>query len=307
MLGGAGFIGSHIASRLAGAGHAVTVIDGLLPETGGRRENVESPVRFIDQRIEDVQDLEAILRQSDLIVDAMAWTAHRSALENIRYDLDLNVSAHAVLVQALRSIGKGRVIYLGSRSQYGAVDEGEITEETPMRPVDVQGIHKAAAESYFRINADQGIDTVSLRFPNCAGERQPRDSGEAGLISSMIRVLMAGGEVEVYDATRMRSVVFAPDVAETVLRLSDHPVRGFEAFNLAGETLTIEHLARILIEIVGSGSYAIKPLPREVAAIDIGSAPMSERKLAALLGRVPRTSLREALEVTVGYFRGASA
>ena len=111
----------------------------------------------------------------------MGWTSHNAALQDPAYDLSLNIGAHLSLLKALKATPRS-AIYLGSRAQYGRPNVVEITEETPMIPEDVQGLHKVAAEGHFRIASKFGLPAVSLRFPNCFGERMPSQGDDIGLI-----------------------------------------------------------------------------------------------------------------------------
>ena len=200
VLGGAGFIGSHVTRRLVEAGARVVVIDGLLEGTGGRREHLEPvlpQIRFLDRRGQDVPNLAAIVGECDAVVDAMAWTAHRLALQNPVHDLHLNAASHLHVVQLLRRGQKA--IYLGARSQFGNPPVAEIAEDSPMTPVDVQGIHKVTGESYYRVYARiRNFDAISLRFPNCFGERQPTTGEDIGLVGQFIRTALCGGTIEVF-------------------------------------------------------------------------------------------------------------
>src|SRR3954454_18867383 len=152
VLGGAGFIGSRVVERCVAAGLQTTVIDGMLPKTGARPANLNacrSSINLETRRIEHAENLSDVLRSSDAIVDCMGWTCHRSAALDPLYDLELNVQSHVAWLSRVPPRREQRVIYLGSRVQYGRVD-GVIDESTPMRPVDVQGVHKLAAEHHFQ-------------------------------------------------------------------------------------------------------------------------------------------------------------
>ncbi|MFO0760799.1 MAG: NAD-dependent epimerase/dehydratase family protein [Byssovorax sp.] len=306
VLGGGGFIGSHVAERFHREGDRVVVLDGLVPGTGGRAENLAAlppEIRQICARIEDAPDLDALLDEAEVIVDSMAWTAHHLALESPRRDLDLNAASHLALLERMPRAAHKTVIFLGSRGQYGNPKAPVITEETPMVPEDVQGIHKLAAESYFRVYAKRGgFGATSLRFGNCFGPHQPREGRDIGLIGGFVRDLLAGKTVEVYGGGRTRFIVYAPDVAAVVHRLSRLVSPGFCAYNHAGHHVAIETLVRMIQEIVGRGDVRIAPMPDEVRRLDIGEARFSEDRLAAALGEVPRTNLRAALEATARDF-----
>lgn len=307
ILGGAGFIGSQIVTKFYQAGYHVIAIDGLINQTGGRIANLNpmiSEIQFLNSCIEDVCNLAELVAQSDVIVDCMAWTAHRLALLDPMYDLKLNAASHLHLIQHLPGIRNTKVIYLGSRSQYGNPKVKQITENTPMIPEDIQGIHKLTAESYYRVYTRlNGLNVVSLRFPNCFGENQPVSGDDIGLIGHFIRDLLSNRCVEIFGHRRKRYLVYVNDLAEVVVRLSRKQIAGFSAFNLSGYEILIEDLVKTLIELIGQGTYHLKDFPHEIKSIDIGNAQFSEAKLKATLGEIPKTDLRSALLATIAYFK----
>jgi UDP-glucose 4-epimerase len=309
VAGGAGFLGSGIATRYAAAGWDVTVIDGLVERTGGRAQHLAglgAGVRFLQERIENVPDLPTIVSAHDVVVDCMAWTSHRLAMQEPVRDLRLNAESHLHLIEALQVSAGPPVIYLGSRSQFGDGIGDEIGDDSPMIPRDVQGIHKLAGELYFRVYAkSRGRRAISLRVPNCFGPRQPVTGDDIGLVGSLIRDLLAGTTVEVFGDARRRGFAFAGDIADVVYRLGQVSPDGFLPLNFGGWSLTIEALVEQLVQVVGRGGYTRAPLPASLEHVDMGNAHMRSEGLQALLGEVPMTDLPSALAATVAYFRRA--
>lgn len=307
VLGGAGFIGSHIADRFQQEGWAVTVLDGLLAKTGGRTENVAAligKINFVSTPIESTPNLSDLINQADVIVDAMAWTAHTLALKDPLYDMRLNVESHLHLIQELADHPAKRVLYLGSRGQYGNPKTAEITEDTPMAPEDVQGTHKLSAESAFRIfSKASGMNVVSLRFGNCYGPRQMADGADLGLVGNFVRDLLEGRTISLFGGGRFRNIIYVKDVADVVFKLATASTTGFQAFNLAGERMTIGELVKTLIAVMGKGAVEEKPMPEEIKAMDIGNAVFSEAKLKKFLGVWQATPLKTGLADTIHYFR----
>jgi UDP-glucose 4-epimerase len=307
ICGGAGFLGSHVARRFVAAGDLVTVVDAIVPGTGGSLDHVAAIRDRIELRvapIEAVSDLRGLVGASDVIVDAMAWTRHLAAVEDPLQDMRLNLAAHLTLVQALRRQGPRLVIYLGSRSQYGRPPARVVSEDEPMAPRDPQGVHKVAAESHLKNYAAlDGYGVVSLRLPNCFGEHQPVSGEDIGLVGGFIRTLCQGGTVTVYGAGRRRALLYAPDAAEIVARVADRSVPGFVPLNVGGDEVEIRDLAARLCAEVGSGAVATDVMPPEVAALEPGDAAIDESRLRALVGELPHTDLNDALRRTVAYFR----
>jgi nucleoside-diphosphate-sugar epimerase len=307
VFGGAGFLGSHLARRFVQRGDEVVIVDGLMAETGGslaHLADVAEHITICEASIDRIADLDSLVAGAAVVVDGMAWTRHNAAFDDPLYDLRLNLESHLHLLTCLRRRPPPLVIYLASRGQYGRVAEGVITEDTPMLPQDVQGVHKGAADHLFRIYAARyGLNVVSLRLPNCFGEHQPTTGDDIGLVGGFIRTLLRGGAVKVFGAGRWRGLLYAGDAAEIVSRLSDAAVTGFVPLNVAGNPVAIDDLARQLVALIGQGTVECEPLPRDIQLRDTGDANVADDRLRAIVGDIPTTALEPALLATIAYFR----
>lgn len=308
ILGGAGFIGSHIAAAFVRRAARVTVVDGFLPDTAAREANlagISMQVELVRTRIEECKHLVELLRQAELVVDCMALTAHHLGMEGPLRDLELNVRSHVVLIEALRKVPGKRVIYLGSRGQYGRATVDAITEETPQVPVDTQGVHKLAAEGLFRVYANRrDFHAVSLRVGNTYGEHQRTRGRDLGLVGGFVRDLLDGKPAKIFgEPSRRKSLVYVRDVAETVVSLSARACQGFNAYNVAGREVTLGDLLDTLVAAVGSGAWAVEAFPEHVKQMDVGEARFSDEKLERALGSLAKTDLATAVTNTVAYFR----
>ena len=309
ILGGAGFVGSNIVQVFLNNGYQVTVIDGLLQKTGGSKTNLKhflSQITFVHSKIEDFESLKECIEKHHVIIDCMAWTSHKEALEDPVYDLKLNLSSHLHLIKnILKNENKNKkIVYLASIGQFGNTNSLTIDEVTPMVPIDIQGVHKLAAESYYRIYSNlNGLNIISLRFPNCFGFNQPFTIEDIGLVGGFIRDLLQDKNVIIFGKQRKRSIVYASDIAEIVFRLINQSWVGFHPLNVAGSYLSIEKIVVNLIKIIKKGGYTFEPMPDNIKKIDMGSSPIREEQLKKLISEVPKTNLESALSVTVDYFK----
>ena len=306
VFGGAGFIGSTICHRLSAKGFHVTAIDALLPRTSGSAANLQvagASIEFIQQRAEDLASLADLLRGCDLVVDAMGWTSHREAFEDPEYDLALNVASHLAVIRTLPGALPKKLVYLGSTHQYGRVEQGPVAETQPLVPVDVQGVHKAAAEHHYRIAAERyGFPVISLRFGNTFGPGQPLVGPDIGLVGGMIRRALTGDPIVVYGEERYRTLHYAPDLARIVEQLAALQLSGFLALNVPGQRVVIADLAKEIAECAG-GSVVQEPLPAAVAAVDIGNARLDCTLFEKHLGQHEPTPLKEAIAATAQHAR----
>ena len=210
ILGGAGFIGSNIVKHLLKFNKDLTIIDGLLPFTGGSEKNISDyldNISFIHANIEEVKNIGDLTAKAELIIDCMAWTSHLKAIEDPLFDLKLNAASHLFLIKHLKE--NQNIIYLGSSAQYGNPSQHEITEETEMRPEDPQGIHKLTAESYFRIYSKiKKFNVISLRIPNCFGVNQPFIGDDIGLVGGFIRDVFNEKKIEIYGHKRKKNLLY---------------------------------------------------------------------------------------------------
>jgi UDP-glucose 4-epimerase len=229
----------------------------------------------------------------------MGWTSHLEAFKDPEYDLALNLSSHLVVTRAMPVARPRQVVYLASTHQYGRVLNGPIAETHPMVPLDVQGIHKTAAEHHYRIVAERNdLSVVSLRFGNTFGPAQPLAGGDVGLIAGMIRKSLAGGTIEVFGEGRMRTAHYAPDLAKMIEGIARRELAGFAAVNVPGEHVAISELARQIALCTG-GTVSKRPLPSDISVIDTGNAPLDCALFAKYFGEPQLTPLAAAVAVTI--------
>ena len=308
MLGGLGFIGSNVANYFAEKGCDVLVIDGLVEGSGGKKENVGSKlIQVLIKNIFDLDDLKEIIQSRDVIVDCMGWTSHLEAMENPMHDMRSNLESHIVLIKALEGFINKKVIYLGSRGQYGAGlgEYSTIVESCPLLPLDVQGINKAAAEFYFRIYAPiYNYSCLSLRLPNCFGRNQKYEGNDIGLVGGFIREAINGRQIDIYGNNRRRSVLYVGDLIEIMARLMELDFKGFQPININGTTMKIHELAAKIVALAGKGTMNHNPLPQKLETIDMGGLPLDETVITSLIGDIQYTPIDNALSDVIHWFKG---
>ncbi|HZU75862.1 MAG TPA: NAD-dependent epimerase/dehydratase family protein, partial [Dehalococcoidia bacterium] len=155
VTGGMGFIGSTLARRLNALGAEVAVLDNLNPGQGGNPANLEDIASKLEIRIGDQADAALVtemVRGRAVVFNLCGRSAHMDSLRDPFGDLHANTAAQLTLLEAIRQHNPdARVVFAGTRSQYGRTRTLPVHEDHPQVPADINGANKAAAERYHLI------------------------------------------------------------------------------------------------------------------------------------------------------------
>jgi UDP-glucose 4-epimerase len=310
ITGGLGFLGSSLAIALVDLGARVVLVDALLPLYGGNYYNIEGIKDRVEVHIADIRDSEAmdrLVQGQDTIFNLAAQVSHLDSMTDPLLDLDINARGNLVLLEACRRFNPiVKVVYAGTRGQYGRPVETPVREGHPMRPTDFYGVDKAAAEQYhFLYNKVCGLRAASLRINNTYGPRHQMKHAKYGTLNWLIRLAMEGRSIRVYgDGSQLRDYNYVDDVTEAFLLVGARSEADGEAFNLgSGQPIRFLDLVKVIIETVGNGSYECVPWPQERLAIEVGDYVADYSKIYRLLGWSPKVSLAEGLARTVEFYR----
>ncbi len=309
ITGGLGFIGSNLAIRLVELGAQVLIVDSLLPDYGGNRFNIE-PVRDVVRvNIADVRDphaMNALVPGQDFLFNLAGQVSHLDSMTDPFTDLDINTRSQLSILEACRHHNPDiKIVYAGTRQQYGKPDYLPLDERHLQHPTDVNGVNKLAGEWYHIIyHQVYGLRTASLRLTNTYGPRQLMRHNRQGFIAWFVRLAMDGGEIQVYgDGRQRRDLTYVDDVVDAFLRAGASDVANGQVFNLGGDTpVTLGDLAHLLVTLTGQGHVRLIPWPTERAKIDIGDVFSSYARIEAALNWRPRVTLRDGLARMIAYY-----
>jgi nucleoside-diphosphate-sugar epimerase len=302
VLGGAGFVGSAIVKEFGALDAEVRVLDALFIDTFADRRRVSDIASLGSLIVDDVTlcpDLAAHLDWAEIIVDSMGWSRHSEGERDPERDMALNLGSHIAVIKAARRLKPRPLVFLGSRHQFGAAS-GAIDDDAPFQPIDVQSIHKCAAEHHFRKFAERENWPVrTLRFGNAFGPGLPCGDGDVGLIGGFFRDLLRNQSVEVFEGNRRRNIAYTADIAVLVRRLAMLNASGFVGMNFPGLDVSVVTLAESLQQTIGKGKVERQSMPVEIAAREIGAAQFISSRLKAEFPDFAPTDFGTALSETV--------
>ena len=310
ITGGLGFIGSNLAHRLAGRCRDLLIVDSLIPAYGGNLFNIagiEDRVRVNIADIRDENGMDYLVRGQDCIFNLAGQVSHLDSMQDPYTDLEINCRSQLSLLEACRKHNPGvKVVFAGSRGQYGKIRFLPVTEEHPIRPTDVNGINKQAGEWYHLLYNDvYGVRACSLRMSNTYGPRHHMRTSRQGVLSWFIRLALDDREIPIYgDGSQMRDFNYVEDVVDALLLVMASDATNGQVYNLgSGEPRSLREAAELVVAVCGTGRVKLVPFPEENRKIEIGSYAADFTKIAQAVGWKPRTPLRDGVERTVAFFR----
>jgi UDP-glucose 4-epimerase len=310
ITGGLGFIGSNLARALVGAGAHVLLVDSLVPEYGGSLHNIagiEDKVTVNISDVRDVHSLRYLVRGQDVLFNLAGQTSHLDSMEDPYTDLEINCRSQLSILEACRHHNpEARVVFASTRQIYGRPQYLPVDERHPLAPVDVNGINKTAGEWYHLLYGSlYGLHVSVLRLTNTYGPRMRVRDARQTFLGHWLRLIVSGDELVVFgDGDQRRDFTYVDDAVGAFLLAAQRSEADGQIFNLGDERhVSLLELARMLVELYGSGSYRTEPFPSDRKAIDIGDYYADYGKIHAALGWQPRVSLEEGLERSLAFYR----
>jgi UDP-glucose 4-epimerase len=311
ITGGLGFIGSNLARRLVALGSDVTVVDSLIPDYGGNLYNVEGIRERVQVNVSDVRDthsLRHLVLGKQFLFNLAGQTSHLDSMTNPMPDLEINCQAQLSILETCRAHNpKIKIVFASTRQIYGRPMQLPVPETHPLNPVDVNGINKMAGERYHLLYNDvHGIPATALRLTNTIGPRMRVKDARQTFVGIWVRQLLEGKPISVWGGKQLRDFTDVEDAVDAFLVVAANSATNGQVYNLGGsEVIDLGALAKLMVEVNGSGSYEINEFPAERRAIDVGDYYADFSKIRDGLGWEPKRSLRETIETTLRYFREA--
>jgi UDP-glucose 4-epimerase len=292
ITGGAGFIGTALANRLAGEGHEVRVLDDLSAGDPGR---LLHEVTFTRGDVNDIPKLWSLLQGVQCVYHLAARV---SVSESVLYPRDynaVNVGGTVSVLEAMRDAGVKRVVLSSSGAVYGEQASQPLRENMLPDPRSPYAVSKLAAEYYVRTTGILwGIETVSLRVFNAYGPHQQLPASHPPVIPAFIKQALKGGSIVVHgDGRQTRDYVYIDDVVDALFAASTAPNVDRLVINVGSG---VETSINRLVELLGA-TMGMELTPLYVSKQDGGVSKMRASLALAeeKLNFQPKVDLAEGL------------
>ena len=301
VLGGGGFLGSHLCEGLLAHGHSVRIFD---------RPNLQRYVRLAtDPTVEWVEgdfcnseEVSQAVPGCDVIYHLVSTTLPKSSNDNPVYDVDSNVIGSLNLFAAAYKSKVKKIVFVSSGGTvYGVPEEIPIQEAHPTNPICSYGISKLTVEKYLELYRGlHGTDYCVLRLANPYGERQ-RITGAQGAVAVFLHKAVRNEEIEIWgNGDVVRDYVYVGDVVNAFLSVLENAGEP-RIFNIgAGVGKSLNELLAAIEEVLG------KPVIRKYLpgrSFDVPVNVLDISRAHRYLGWQPKVSFYDGLSRTLQWIR----
>jgi len=303
VTGGAGFIGSHLATALVERGDKVRVLDNLSTGTPKNLAHLGGKVELVEGDLLDRTKLEQAVASMDVVL-------HQAALASVPRSVANPLETHAAcatgtleLLDAARRAGVRRVVYAGSSSAYGNQPYMSKRETDVPSPLSPYAAAKLAGEAYCQaFTASYGLETVVIRYFNVFGPRQDPNSEYSAVIPKFVVAMLAGKRPTIFgDGMQSRDFTFVENVVRANLAAAEAPAAVGRVINVAtGRQFSLLELVDSINRVLGT---SIKPTLADARAGDVRESLADITRARELLGYEPTVDFDEGLRRSIEYYR----
>ena len=312
VVGGLGFIGVNLVDRLIREQARVTVLTPSRERHAEQGDAFEHQgVRLVEGDVRDRELLPALVQPQALVFNLSGQSGAVRSMEDPWTDLDINLRGNLVLLESLRASGsKAKLIFAGSRLEYGKPEAVPVGEEQMGDPLCLHAVHKRTVEEYFKLYAKLfGQRYAIARVTNPYGPGQPKGRTAYGVINRLIHLALAGEALTIYgDGRQLRDYVHVGDVVDALLAMATADQSDGRAYNVgSGVGTSLIDVANMVIAVAGRGRIEHVPWPALAAQIETGDFVADISRGQRELGWAPKRGLRAGLEDTVAHYRGLAS
>ncbi|MBI4539314.1 MAG: NAD-dependent epimerase/dehydratase family protein [Gemmatimonadetes bacterium] len=304
VIGGAGFVGSHLVDQLIQEPvREIVVLDNLVrgSRTNLREAMTDARVRLVEGSIGDLELLRDLVREADCVFHLAALWLYE-CVHQPRAALDVNVVGTFNVIEAACEARVKKLVYSSSASVYGDAVFTPMTEEHPFNNRTMYGATKIAGEQFLRAFYDQRqLDYVGLRYMNVYGPRMDYKGAYVSVIMKVLDRIEQGRPPVIFgDGSQAYDFIHVSDVARANILAAKSDATD-EFFNVGtGQKTTIRELVGMLLELTGSD---LQPEYRPETTAFVTHRLADTVKAEKMLGFSAEVGLDEGLRSVIEWRR----
>jgi len=301
VLGGSGFIGTHLVGGLLGRGYPVRVYDRSPSRFGPTPRDAE----YVEGELGNHGLIREAVEGVEVVFHLVSTTLPKTSNDDPTYDVRSNLLDTLQLLEACVEAGVRKIVFASSGGTvYGLPRAVPIAEDHPTEPITSYGIVKLAVEKYLGLFYHlHGLDYAALRVSNPYGPYQ-NPEGQQGAVGVFLRRIRAGEKVTIWgDGGVVRDYLYVSDLVDAFVRAAEAKTR-HKVLNVgSGRGASLNALLGVMAGVVGE-EPAVEYLPGR--SLDVPENVLDVGRAREELGWEARTDLAEGVARTWAWIREIS-
>lgn len=298
ILGGGGFIGSHLVEFLRKE-YSITVFD----KKNFSRNNLrsfEKDIEIIEGDFYNIKDIENLVRHKDYIFHLVWSTLPANSNKNPIYDVETNALSSLKLLEVLKNKKKTKTIFVSSGGTvYGNTKQVPTNEDGHTDPLCSYGITKLMVEKYFRLyNHLYGFDGIITRLSNPYGERQNLTYNH-GLVTTLLYKIITKQDIEIWgDGKIVRDYIYIKDAVNGLEKVLTYN-GSHKLFNISsGKGLSINQILEVISKTL---KIKLNVKYKRSRKFDVKQNVLDYSLALRELKWFPKTTLEEGIRITYNW------
>lgn len=297
LIGGNGFVGSHIKDLLLGMGASVRVLDRY-------PERFRDADRRVDYRIGDFSDpktMKNALAGIETVIHLQSTTVPSTSEHSNVFDIESNLIPTVRLLEAMVETGCQRIIYLSSGGAvYGNPSQVPTGEDAPLAPISSYGVIKSVIERYLQYFGRYGINALIVRPSNLYGIRQG-NTGVLGLVNTLLEKALRDEEVVIFgDGSAVKDYVHIDDLLHFLTKAIAMNATGI--FNVgSGQGVCVNEVIAAVRSVTGK---ELRIRHEDARPYDVARIILDITKAQTVLGWQPTVKLEDGIRQVWNYKSG---
>ena len=310
VVGGAGYIGSHVVLELLDKGHTVTIYDNL---STGQEINLPQKAAFIKGDILDFESLTKAMKGADAVIHLAAKKAVGESMEKPDYYASNNIAGSVNILNAMLKTNVKHIVFSSSAAVYGMPRYLPVDEKHEKNPINFYGYTKSLIEDLMAWYAKlKGINYIALRYFNAVGyDRAKRIKGKEKNPQNLLPIIMDaatsrrdgflifGSDYATKDGTCERDYIHVSDLAtaheKAIVKLMKDP----QSYRLnlgTGKAVSVQEMVNAAEFVIGKKlDYKYAPRRAGDPAVLVANSDLARQ----VLDWTPKyTDIKEIIETT---------
>ena len=292
IIGGSGFIGSHLAERSLSLGYTVDII------SLNKNKNKNKKIKFIYLDLRNLTEVKKLNKLDyDYVVNLSGYIDHSNLLSKGNTIIDTHFNSIQIIIQKLLNTKIKRFIQIGSSDEYG-LNKSPLSEMMREDPISPYSFAKTATTHFLKmLHRTENFPCVILRLFLVYGPKQNIDR----FIPQVIKGCIENKKFNTSEGNQLRDFCHVDDVISAILSTFDEDKVNGNIINIgSGQPTKIKTVIKLIKKITNKGS----PLYGSFKSKKIENKSLYPKITLAnkLLGWSPKIKLEEGLKNTIKYF-----